>query len=126
MDPSQWVTRLAAGVRLRTNRSIARVSRATAGTSRVPVPWRGEPLIHWSTLPKTVLTNKKLQFYHWFIGFRCIKQGKINKFLTYYECECADGFTGDFNFYKKMQFLWETKMILIWLDLLFDQISSSR
>jgi len=26
---------------------------------------------------------------------RCKKQGKINKFLTYYECECADGYTGN-------------------------------
>ena len=31
--------------------------------------------------------------------YRCIKQGKVPgkpyKHLTYYECECADGYTGD-------------------------------
>ena len=29
-----------------------------------------------------------------------------NKFLTYYECECADGYTGDFNSYKKYTLVW--------------------
>ena len=83
--------KMEADARLRTSRNIARVSRETADTSQELVPQRGEMYLKCHCL----MIGLPM-----FYNFRCEKQGKVPgkpyKFLTYYECQCPEGYSGNF------------------------------
>ena len=54
-------------------------------------------LVHTAVL-NWPIRDKNMWCHQLLLGsFRCEFQSKINKYMKYYECECADGYTGDYS-----------------------------